>query len=643
MKDPAPAVRPGPTKESHRLPTTGPHITAISGPLEGQVFDLREGEISIGRHSSNAIQLAEISVSRRHCVLRPEDDGVWLEDCGSENGTYLNGRPVERRLLERGDLLTVGDFSFLYSTGKRAASVGPAGLRLSNGEFDGESTFRLDRADGFYGQPKQVLARLPVGERIARSLNALLRVAASLNRLQSVETLGGELLDHLLEVIPADNAALLMTVRGTDEVESVVTLQREPSQEPVELSRRVLRQTLSEATPLLHKHVDGARSGSLISVPLIATREPFGVLYLDCRSPEVEFDEEHLELAIAVAEMGAAALRAAQHLAWLTDENERLRQGRLQHEMVGESPAMLRVLKLLERVAPADTTLLLLGESGTGKELAARAVHRSSPRAGKPMVTINCAALSEQLLESELFGHEKGAFTGAVGRKVGKFELADGGTIFLDEVAELPADLQAKLLRAIEQKEFDRVGGLRPIRVDTRIIAATNRDLRKRVEEGEFREDLYYRLNVIHCEMPPLRERGADACLLADHFTRVYRTKLGRGPARVSRQARSAMALYDWPGNVRELANAIERAVVMGDGDEIRVEDLPEAIVESGARGEGNASGYQAAVKRLKRELILKAVRDASGNVTQAARVLDLNPTYLFRLLRTLDLREELE
>jgi transcriptional regulator with GAF, ATPase, and Fis domain len=309
--------------------------------------------------------------------------------------------------------------------------------------------------------------------------------------------------------------------------------------------------------------------------------------------------------------------------------------------MVGESACMKELSRLLARVAPTDSTVLLCGESGTGKEVAARAIHRNSRRSRRPFVPINCAVLSETLIESDLFGHERGSFTGAVERKTGKIEAAEGGTLFLDEVGELPVATQAKLLRVLQEREYERVGGTRPLKADVRVVAATNRDLEKAMREGTFREDLFYRLNVIRLILPPLRERREDVSLLASHFAALYSRRLGRRIAGFTPEARACMQRYGWPGNVRELANAVERALVLGEGELVRPEDLPETVLEAGpVASAGPVGNYHESVNAFKRRLILDALAQADGNVTKAAERLDLNPTYLHRLMRNLELKD---
>jgi two-component system, NtrC family, response regulator HydG len=311
--------------------------------------------------------------------------------------------------------------------------------------------------------------------------------------------------------------------------------------------------------------------------------------------------------------------------------------------MVGESKAMREVYEFVSRVAGRDSTVLIFGESGTGKELVARAVHLNSPRKDKPFVAINCAAITETLLESELFGHERGAFTGAVSQKKGKLEVAEGGTIFLDEIGELALPMQAKLLRVLQEREFERVGGTRPIKLDVRLVAATNRDLKEASQTGAFRLDLYYRLNVVSLRMPALRERREDIPLLAAFFANQHAEKVKRRVAGISPEARACLMHYDWPGNVRELENAIERAVVLGSTELINAEDLPESILDETAAAGEPANKLAEGLRIAKKMLIEKAIQQANGNYTEAAKLLGVHANHLFRLVRTLNLKPKRE
>jgi transcriptional regulator with PAS, ATPase and Fis domain len=283
--------------------------------------------------------------------------------------------------------------------------------------------------------------------------------------------------------------------------------------------------------------------------------------------------------------------------------------------------------------------VLIQGESGTGKELIARAIHANSARASAPFVAINCAAIPDGLIESELFGHERGAFTGALAQKRGRIEIASGGTVFFDEIGELSVSLQAKLLRVLQERQVDRVGGTKPIPVDIRVLAATNLDLARAVKDGAFRSDLFYRLNVITITVPPLRERSGDVSLLIWYFLRKHAGNCKRKLRGLTPQARRVLTHYDWPGNVRELENAIERAVVMSTSDWIDINDLPEHVLEATPR-QDDGDDYHARVNHAKREAIRKALDLSGGNIAQAARQLKLQPTYLHRLIKNLGLRD---
>jgi Nif-specific regulatory protein len=301
---------------------------------------------------------------------------------------------------------------------------------------------------------------------------------------------------------------------------------------------------------------------------------------------------------------------------------------------------MQEVYQFLKRAAPTDSTVLIEGESGTGKELAARALHRNSPRASKAFVAINCSAIPETLLESDLFGHERGAFTGAASLKRGRLEVADGGVVFLDEIGEMAPSLQVKLLRVLQEREFERVGGTHPIKVDIRIIAATNCNLEQAVRDGSFRQDLYYRLAVLKITMPALRDRREDIPMLVRHFVQKHAKRCKVKPRPISRDALAFLVNYDWPGNVRELENAIERALVLASSDVILPEDLPESLLERPRMPEMTEASYHAAVKELKKRLIVDAVEQTHGSYADAARILGVHPNYLHRLIRNLELKE---
>jgi two-component system response regulator HydG len=367
-----------------------------------------------------------------------------------------------------------------------------------------------------------------------------------------------------------------------------------------------------------------------------------GAVAIRVEDREISNLTAHLETLTAVATLASIGFEANQEVETLKAEKALLQEQIATNTgIVGNSPVIRRLLDLIERVAPRDTTVLITGESGTGKELIARALHLKSPRRDHPFIAVNCAALTETLFESELFGHEKGAFTGAISLKRGRFELAQGGTIFLDEVGELAPSLQAKLLRVLQQREFERVGGTQPHPLDIRVIAATNRDLSGDVAEGRFREDLYHRLNVVTLASPPLRDRKEDVSLLARYFLQRSAERCKRHVEGLSPEAEAILMEYAWPGNVRELENAMERAVVLGVSERVLPEELPEDLLESAPRESG--AKYHHSVGEAKREAIIDAYVQGNGDYKQAARVLGLHPNYLLRLVRNLGLREEIK
>jgi Nif-specific regulatory protein len=385
--------------------------------------------------------------------------------------------------------------------------------------------------------------------------------------------------------------------------------------------------------------VDGNRD--VLCVPLVAVQRTLGVLYFESAEAESPFLDDHVHFFISASRIAAVALENILTLNALSSENRQLKKQIFSSKLVGESHMMRRLETFISRVAGEDVTVLIRGESGTGKELVARAIHDNSPRVDMPFVAINCAAIPEALLESELFGHEKGAFTGAANLKKGKLEVAEGGTLFLDEIGELAPLLQAKLLRALQQREFERLGGNRCLKFNARVIAATNKDLEEAIRSGEFRKDLYYRLNVVSVTVPPLRERREDIPLLCLYFASKYGAGRKRPFKGITQEARMMLMNYSWPGNVRELENAIEHAIVLGVSDEILPEDLPIALVEEqGARVEG--SRYHTVINNAKKELIREALLNSSGSFPEAAKSLGIHPKYLFRLVRNLKLRTDL-
>jgi Nif-specific regulatory protein len=382
----------------------------------------------------------------------------------------------------------------------------------------------------------------------------------------------------------------------------------------------------------------GFQTRSILAAPLMDHDQVVGVLETLNTAKAKQFERSDVDLLTAFGSYAAVALRNAEMVAGIRDESQRLK-GALEERyrtLIVESPSMKGVVEMTRKAARSDSTVLLLGESGVGKEILARSIHNWSPRAGKPFVAVNCVALSDQLLESELFGHEKGAFTGAHQQKKGLLEVAQGGTVFLDEIGDMKPNLQAKLLRVLQDREFDRVGGTQPIKVDIRVIAATNQDLKAAISDGRFRRDLFFRLNVVSVVIPPLRDRRQDIPALAKFFVGRYAKEMKRSTIELHPKAIDALRQYDWPGNVRELANVIERAVVLSNDEIIGVDDLILESAEVNGQEEGTLMflPFHESVENFKRMRLRDAIAKAGGNKTKAAEALQLQPTYLSRLCK---------
>ncbi len=633
-----------------------PRLLVLSGPLKDSTIPLAEGEVTIGREASNGIAVVDPSVSRKHCLVSGQDGRFLVRDLDSRNGTLVNGAAVEEQGLQHGDEIAAGDSSFLFLLEDEDITAAASRVEFEDAQATAETTIIHPR-DVVYLQPDRLLHELPATSRVARNLNALLKISRIVHAIRDLNDLQGQLLDLIFEVVPAGRGAILLADREGHEFNSMFARMRQAGQaQLVKVSRTVARQVLEQGIAMLGSDVPSSNElreveslaasqvRSLLCVPLTVFQRVIGCIYLDSDSLSNRLNEEHLQLVTAIAGISAVALENARRLHWLEQENERLTvEISQERSLVGEGARMKEVYQFIKRVAPTDSTVLIEGESGTGKELAARALHRNSPRSGKPFVAINCSAIPETLLETDLFGHERGAFTGAASLKKGRLEVADGGVVFLDEVGELAPALQVKLLRVLQEREFERVGGTHPIKVDIRLIAATNSNLEQAIREGRFRQDLYYRLAVLKITMPTLRDRGEDIPMLVRHFVQKHAKRCKVKPRPVSREALSLLRNYDWPGNVRELENAIERALVLGSSDMILPEDLPESLLERPSTPEMTEAKYHAAVKELKRRLILDAVEQTRGSYADAARVLGVHPNYLHRLIRNLELKEVLK
>jgi Nif-specific regulatory protein len=378
----------------------------------------------------------------------------------------------------------------------------------------------------------------------------------------------------------------------------------------------------------------GFKTRSILCVPMKVESKIIGIIEFINKANGESFQKNDLELLSVFADLAAHAIANARKFQLVERENQGLKESLgLDHQIIGKSAAIKRVVADALKVANSSASTLILGESGTGKELLARLIHQASPRKDRHMIALNCAAMPETLLEAELFGHEKGSFTGAMDQKIGKLELADESTLFLDEIGEMSPGMQVKLLRVLQDGVFYRVGGNTPISVDIRVIAATNQNIAEEIPKGKFREDLYYRLNVVELQLPPLRERREDIPLLASHFADLFKKEKGTAHIEITRAAMDKIQKYDWPGNIRELRNAIERAVVMGNGRQILPEDLP--MVDSGSAIDHIEVGIslQQALDDFKKKFIELNLKNTNGNQSKAADMMGIQRTYLSRLI----------
>jgi two-component system response regulator HydG len=569
------------------LPTMEGELLVISGPRLCERFPLGVGETHIGHSPHSTIQLDEPGIAWDHCVVQPSADRYRILDRRTGAGTFVNGKRISEHTLEPGDQVSIGETVLLYREEPAAQAGVPA--------------------------PQTLLRTC--------ALQFLFRALASSENPAVRGVVESQLLRLIGDLVPVIGGAVLL---GNDIADLRAASELRSPRSPLitAMAERVCREG-----PI----VDAA--SGYVAVPLYVRGSTAGLIVASFPPPESGRLGEHADTLAAIATLGAMALETLRDVERLNTEKallmERLEGAGLASRMVGTSAALQKLMQMVGRVATSDASVLLLGESGTGKEMVAQAIHRSSARAERPFVAINCAALTETLLESELFGHEKGAFTGAAAQKKGKLELAEGGTVFLDEIGELAAPLQAKLLRVLQQREFERVGGTRTL--DLRLIAATNRDLAAEVRRGTFREDLYHRLNVVALQLPPLRERSEDIPALAGHFLERSAARCARRVRGISPEALAHLMAYSWPGNVRELENAIERAVVLGQSETLLAEDLPETVLDALAPQAPGA--LQASVMDVK----------SGGDYKLAAAQLSVHPNSLIRLIRTLGLRERLK
>ena len=653
----------------------------------------------IGRASSNSIAIRSHQASRRHAEVRWDGGRWWLRDLGSRNGTRVGGVAIAEaaRALADGDQIEIAGCTLTFVTRIRDALAGlpPAdtagGAAATDDQLTlqgidaSEITHRLHESRYLGARPSRDASSAGAGPD-AGAWPTLFQLAYRVASCQTIEQAAELTLEALTAAVPQAFGGVFLrgSNDGPPELVTFLTPEHRSYRWP---AAAMVEALLSAGQPILIRNLvdDGELQAadsrgdlsvqSALLAPVVlpqhafsagpsAPGQPIGYLHL-YSGEATELTPAELELATAAAGvLGAAVENLRQHGRLVRSLHRSRRtvdslRRRLEDSVriIGSSPPMRRLKETIRRVAPSDATVLVRGESGVGKELVAGAIHQASPRHDGPLICLNCAALSPTLLESELFGHEKGAFTGATEQKKGKFEAADGGTLMLDEIGEMDVGLQAKLLRVLEGHRFERLGGHVPLRVDVRLIAATNRDLAAEVAAGRFRADLFYRLNVVEIVVPPLRQRGEDVLKLADHFVGHFAEKTARAVEGLTPAARAALAAHRWPGNVRELKNVIERAVVLGSDSWIDAEDLalptikapqpadqgranaaaavPEAAAGSAHEPAATGDGEQPlTLLELERKHLLEVLRLTGGNKSRAAAILGIERSTLDRKLK---------
>lgn len=620
-----------------------PVITVISGAKKPRRYRFPSASITLGKGPGCDLAVEESGISPVQAIIAREEGGYVIRNRGESLATFVNGLPCSETELIEGDEIAFGRTTLIFDPARDETGVPEEEVRVVSPRML-ETTVDSTLPAG----DSPTLPEAREGEtKTRRSLTALFEAGKIIHSIHDTDLLIERLVNLLLEVCRASRACFLeyRPEDGSFHPRAVARRGEEEGKDAILISRTIIDHAAAARTgilctnALLDDRFRNATSVSLgkirsaICLPVGWKDRLFGLLYLDNRAftrDFTSFGEDDLRLVIAIANQAAIALDNASREGGLRRENASLRR-RAQSSggIVAASPAMRRTVELIGRVAPTGSTVLIRGETGTGKEVVARAVHANSPRRNGPLVAVNCAALPETLLQSELFGHEKGAFTGALARKTGKFELARGGTIFLDEIGELDPQSQVVLLRILEEKKFQRLGGNEEIAADVRVIAATSRDLDRAIAGGEFREDLYYRLKVVEIFIAPLRERPEDIEPLVDHYLEHFSREGLRRPTGIEPEALSLLQAHPWPGNVRELKNALERALVLGSSPAITPADL--AFLEPKTRRE---AGDGATMRDREREQILDTLRRTGGNKKLAAARLGINRATLHRKIK---------
>lgn len=656
------------------------------GADTAQEFPVTSGMMTFGRSDDCDVVLSDPNVSRRHAHAVVLNGMVALVDLGSSNGTLVNGVPISRAFLMDGDVVTLGATVFHFveemELSDEVGSVRPQGMEAAathnlapktEVSESGSSADPLTHTRLF--SPADEDLKIDALKDIYLKLKSLYRIFMEVAQAPSLKQIFEAVARGVTMSTSVQRAVFLLSdekssgawehyfthgsVRLSDE-----QLDSPPFMPLIEQAAASRRAVLALMAPDGTATV-GSPESNVLTVPLIKAGKVSAIIYADNPEGGAAISREDIDFITMLALQVAVRLNQFEQVQQLTQENRQLRRAADEsYTVVVQNESMKRLMSVAERVAQTDSTALITGESGTGKELIARTVHRFSKRASKPLVAVNCAALPETLLESELFGHEKGAFTGAVDRRIGKFELADGGTLFLDEIGDISANAQAKLLRVLQEGELQRVGGNKNIKVDVRLIAATNKDLLAEVQQGNFRNDLYYRLRVIELTIPPLRQRVDDIPALAEYFFKQLRKRTNAEVKRIGQSAMNALLAYPWPGNVRELRNVIERGLVFAFGEELLVEHLPpefqpgstmstsaemllqraqgggESGLGAGETATGAPDPAPVALAEMEKRHILYVLQFVKGNKLKAANLLGISRTTLYEKLKQYEVED---
>ena len=584
--------------------------------------------VTIGRNPAHDVALTDPFLSRDHAKIMVLRDGSCeIHDIGAKSPVRLNGKIISRQKLKDGDKISVGHSELIFKSEDISQVEFLAAEEMSQEAVE-VTSFDAQKTVAFFASDLDSKDLISLHKDHQR-LMLLYEFSKTINsHLEDPFILLDVIMNTAFKMLNAERGFIALveekTGKLTCEIVRDVTADQEP--EKLEVSRTIVHKVVSDRVSIMTvnakkesefreiKSVQEYNIRSAICAPLLFRGEVLGVVYLDNRATVGSFSQDDLMFLMAMCHQAGIAMGNAYLHRHVAQENERLGKAlKAEYHILGDSPQMKKVFEAMNKVAPSDITVLLEGETGTGKELVARAIHSLSPRKEQNFVAVNCAAIPKELIESELFGHEKGAFTGATSARQGKFQMAHLGTVFLDEIGDMSLDTQAKVLRILEQKELQRVGGSSTIKVDVRVIAATNKDLQKAVEEERFREDLFFRLNVVSINLPALRERKSDILSLAEYF-------LAGRVKKISTQAKKLLLAYDWPGNVRELKNCIDRAVVMGNGEIIQPEDFPHHL----RLGKQEITSPMESLDRLEEDHIVRVLRYTNWHKSEAAKILGI-------------------